>query len=231
MPASVLTDDFRQQLEQQRERLTTERSAIVQSVIDQATADIDRSLDHINALLGGVSTTSPANRASNGSNHSTLVESDDELEIESQPEDSPPQKRVTRKKAAASNNQKADTAPTSSPKSKSNIKVKSAVEPKGKTKSQSDKPFEAPKLKREFKDLTPAKALEQVMTAAPEQVFTTDEMIQLLFGSLDESVLPRTRQSVALMFSHGLRRNDYIKVQENPAQYKLNPDKETEPKE
>jgi hypothetical protein len=220
MPASVLTDDFRQQLEQQRQRLKTERSTIVQAAIDQATADIDLSLDYINALLGEPSATSPANRASNGSNQSALVES---LEETSTP------KRVPRKTAAASNTQKADkSAPISSAKSKSNIKVKSAVGTKGKAKSPSDKPFEAPKLKREFKDLTPAKAMEQVMIAAPEQVFTTDEMIQLLFGSLDDSVLPRTRQSVALMFSHGMRRQDYIKVQENPAQYKLNPEEETE---
>ncbi|MGV0027438.1 hypothetical protein [Phormidesmis priestleyi] len=228
MPSSVLTDDFRQQLEQQRERLTTERNAIVQSAIDQATADIDRSLDHINGLLGGASLTSPDNRASNGRIQATLGESD----FESETEDVSPQKRVPRKQAAASNNQKADkSASSSSPKSRSNIKVKSAVEPKGKAKSSSDKPFEAPKLKREFKDLTPAKAMEQVLIAAPEQAFTTDEMIQTLFGSLDESVLPRTRQSVALMFSHGMRRQDYIKVQENPAQYKLNPDKEAEPEQ
>ncbi len=223
MPASVLTDDFRQQLEQQRQRLTTERNAIVQSAIDQATADINLSLDHINALLGKSSVTSLANSASNGSNQSTLVESDLESEVESKPEEAVTQKRVPRKTAAA-NTQKS-VSPTSA-KSKSNIKVKS-VEPKGRAKS-SDKPFEAPKLKREFKDLTPAKAMEQVMIGAPDQIFTTDEMIQLLFGSLDDSVLPRTRQSVALMFSHGMRRKDYIKVQENPAQYKLNPERGAE---
>jgi hypothetical protein len=66
------------------------------------------------------------------------------------------------------------------------------------------------------------------MVASLDQTFTTDKMIEVLFGSLDDSVLPRTRQSVALMFSHGLRRQDYIKVQENPAQYRLNPDKRTE---
>ncbi|KAM3098074.1 hypothetical protein ACKFKG_06525 [Phormidesmis sp. 146-35] len=221
MSASVLTDDFRQLLEQQRERLTTERDAIVQSAIEQATTAIDRSLDHINALLGGAAVASPNNSASNGSSQASVVESLVE-EATSEPEEAPTQKRVPRKTAA--NTQKAGKAPDSSAKTKSNIKVKS-VEPKGKAKSSSDKPFEAPKLKREFKDLTPAKAMEQVLIASPDQVFTTDEMIQLLFGSLDESVLPRTRQSVALMFSHGLRRQDYIKVQENPAQYKLNPER------
>ncbi|KAM3102377.1 hypothetical protein ACKFKF_04810 [Phormidesmis sp. 146-12] len=44
-------------------------------------------------------------------------------------------------------------------------------------------------------------------------------MIEVLFGSLDDAVLPRTRQSVALMFSHGLRRRGYIKVQEDSAHY------------
>jgi hypothetical protein len=223
MPSSVLTDDFRQQLEQQRERLTTERSAIVQAALDQATADIDRSLDYINALLDGF-VASSTNRASNGSYQATS----NEVDVESETEDASPQRRVSRKQAAAFSNQKVDKPASTSLRNKSNIKVKSATESKGKARSQSDKPFEAPKLKREFKDLTPAKAMEQVMRAAPEQIFTTDEMIQVLFGSLDDSVLPRTRQSVALMFSHGLRRQDYIKVQENPAQYKLNPDQETE---
>ncbi|MBW4540675.1 MAG: hypothetical protein KME43_16225 [Myxacorys chilensis ATA2-1-KO14] len=57
-------------------------------------------------------------------------------------------------------------------------------------------------------------------------MFTTDERIDALYGSLDEAVLRRTRQSVALMFFYRLRRQDYIKAQEDPAQYKLNPERE-----
>lgn len=64
------------------------------------------------------------------------------------------------------------------------------------------------------------------MMSNPEQMFTTDERIDALYGSLDEAVLPRTRQSVALMFSYGLRRQDSIKAQEAPVHYKLNPERE-----
>ena len=52
MDFSVLTPDFRLQLQQQCDRLSSERDAIVQAAVEQATATIDASLAHINALLG-----------------------------------------------------------------------------------------------------------------------------------------------------------------------------------
>ena len=52
MDFSVLTPDFRLQLEQQCDRLSSERDAIVQAAVEHATATIDASLAHINALLG-----------------------------------------------------------------------------------------------------------------------------------------------------------------------------------
>jgi hypothetical protein len=223
MAVSVLTQDFRQQLEQQRDRLTQERDAIVQAAIDQATADLDRSLDHINGLLSSL----PA-PSSNGTNN-------DSIQTEPIEQDAPPatSKRTTQKQASQKGRKAAvktaEPAPTKSPGRRKTAKADPAIitQSTSKTKAKTEKKaFEAPKLKREFKDLSPAKALEQVMMSAPEQMFTTDEMIDVLYGALDESVLPRTRQSIALMFSHGLRRQDYIKTQEDPAHYKLNPERE-----
>jgi len=214
MPISVLTDDFRQQLAQQRDRLLHERSAIVQAVVDQVTANLDRTLDSINELLDE----SPMTPSTPGTNHRSIEATS------AHPVSAPPSKRVTQKRAATTN---ASASPQSSgfPSSKLSPNDKSTkAKPTPKTSESKPKltsekpPFDAPNLKREFKGLTPAKAMEQVMVASPDQTFTTDEMIDVLFGSLEDTVLPRTRQSVALMFSHGMRRQDYIKVQEDPAQ-------------
>ena len=59
MEFSVLTPDFRLQLEQQCDRLSSERDAIVQAAVEQATATIDTSLAHINALLGNTPQATP----------------------------------------------------------------------------------------------------------------------------------------------------------------------------
>ncbi|MGV0028184.1 hypothetical protein [Phormidesmis priestleyi] len=221
MPISVLTDDFRQQLAQQRDRLIHERSAIVQAVVDQVTADLDRTLDSINELLDE----SPMTPSTPGTNHRSIKATS------AHPVSAPtPSKRVTQKRAATAS-ASASPQPSGLPSSKLSPKGKSTkAKPAPKTSESKPKltseknPFDAPNLKREFQDLTPAKAMEQVMVASPDQTFTTDEMIDVLFGSLEDTVLPRTRQSVALMFSHGMRRQDYIKAQEDPTQYKLNPE-------
>ncbi|NJR52073.1 MAG: hypothetical protein HC780_23365 [Leptolyngbyaceae cyanobacterium CSU_1_3] len=252
MSSNVLTQDFRQQLEQQRDRLTHERSAIVQAVIDQATAAIDRSLDHINALLGNLAAVPSTTSLTNGSIQTSPIA---ELETPSLDSQSPtPKRRSTQKATAAAlkssnaiaqmpdgpakqvNQRKAaahkasSSAAKPSAKNQSSVMTKSAPisQSKGKAKSDTRKAFEAPKLKREFQDLTLAQAIERVMMQATERTFTTDEMIQTIYGALDESILPRTRQSVALTFAHGIRRKDYIKVQENPAQYQVNPERKTE---
>jgi hypothetical protein len=46
MDFSVLSPDFRLQLEQQRDRLASERDAIVQAAVEQATAMIDQYFGH-----------------------------------------------------------------------------------------------------------------------------------------------------------------------------------------
>jgi hypothetical protein len=252
MSSNVLTQDFRQQLEQQRDRLIHERDAIVQAVIDQATAAIDRSLDHINALLDNLAAAPSASSLTNGSIQTSPTSESESSSLAS--EESTPKRRSTQKAAASAlqssntiaqmpddqpakqvNKRKAaahktsSSAAKSSPRNQSSVMTKSAPlsQSKGRAKSDAKRVFDTPKLKREFQDLTLAQAIERVMLQATERTFTTDEMIQTVYGALDESILPRTRQSVALTFAHGIRRKDYIKVQENPAQYQVNPERQT----
>jgi uncharacterized membrane protein YdfJ with MMPL/SSD domain len=52
MNFSVLTSDFKKQLEQQRSRLLKERDGIVKAAVAQASQTVDANISHINALLG-----------------------------------------------------------------------------------------------------------------------------------------------------------------------------------
>ena len=58
MDFSVLTSDFKKQLEQQRSRLLKERDGIVKAAIAQAAQTVDVNIAHINALLGESSSAS-----------------------------------------------------------------------------------------------------------------------------------------------------------------------------
>ena len=68
--------------------------------------------------------------------------------------------------------------------------------------------------------MTPTEAITQVMNRAPSQVFDVDQMIAAIYGNVDEDLAPRTRQRVGVMMGHGARRGAFIKIQEDPAQYK-----------
>lgn len=203
MPSSILNNAFRQQLEQERSRLTNERDAIIQVAVEQATAEIDRALDYIDALLNAPQT----GEIQNGS-----------LQPEPTPKNNvAPAAKQPQKKAAAQ--KVAATAKQSSSPSESPAKGKAA-----KSKSASET-TETKALKSEFQNLTPAQAIEKVITKAPEQAFTTDEIIQSIYSPLEESAMPRVRQSVALMLSHGKRKGIYVKVQDDPAKFRANADK------
>lgn len=52
MDFSVLTSDFKKQLQQQRSRLLKERDGIVKAAVAQASQTVDENISHINALLG-----------------------------------------------------------------------------------------------------------------------------------------------------------------------------------
>ncbi len=52
MSYSILSDEARQQLEQERSRLSNDRETIIQTAVQQATAAIDFALQQLNSLLG-----------------------------------------------------------------------------------------------------------------------------------------------------------------------------------
>ena len=52
MSYSILSDQTRQHLEQERLRLSNDRETIIQTAVEQATAAIDLALQHLNSLLG-----------------------------------------------------------------------------------------------------------------------------------------------------------------------------------
>ena len=52
MSYSILSDEIRQQLEQERSRLSSDRETIIQTAVQQATAAIDLALQNLNSLLG-----------------------------------------------------------------------------------------------------------------------------------------------------------------------------------
>ena len=74
MDFSVLSSDFRLQLEQQCDRLSSERDAIVQAAVEQATATIDASLAHINALLGNAPQSPDVKPSAKGKQKKTIEE-------------------------------------------------------------------------------------------------------------------------------------------------------------
>lgn len=60
MAFSILAEDTRAKLEQERDRLINERDAIIEAAVTQATVEIDQTLQQINHLLGSDSPTETA---------------------------------------------------------------------------------------------------------------------------------------------------------------------------
>ena len=56
MSYSILSDETRQQLEQERSRLSNDRATIIEAAVQQATKAIDLALQQLNSLLGDEST-------------------------------------------------------------------------------------------------------------------------------------------------------------------------------
>jgi len=52
MSYSILSSEVKQQLEQERARLRSDREAIIQSAVQQATIAIDQALQQLDSLLG-----------------------------------------------------------------------------------------------------------------------------------------------------------------------------------
>ncbi len=191
---SVLSPDFKKQLEQQLTRLQKER----EDIISQAAQSVDTNISHINGLLGEVEVPeAPTKRVYN---RKTSEE---------------PEARIKRPY-----NRKQPTGIASepnSPKSKStSSKAKQAKAPKSKP-SLSD----FPSLKSDYASMTPAEAIVALLKAAPSQVFTVDEVIAGIYGTIDEAQMPKTRQRMGLILGHCARRQECMKVDREFSQYRF----------
>ena len=194
MDFSVLSPDFKKQLEQQLSRLQKER----EDIISQAAQSVDTNIAHINALLGEAEISeAPTKRVYNR-------KASEEPEVRT--------KRPYNRKQPTS-----IVSESNSPKSKSkSSKVKQVKAPKSKP-SLSD----FPALKSDYSSMTPAAAIVALLKTAPSQVFTVDEVIAGIYGAIDEAQMPKTRQRMGVTLGHCARRQECIKVDGEIAQYRF----------
>ncbi len=195
MEFSVLTPDFRFQLEQQCDRLSSERDAIVQAAVEQATATIDASLAHINALLGNAPQAPDVKPSTKGKQKKT-IEEESEVAAIALPID---RSEKVGKKTKASKAPKAPKQP----------KVKSA-------------PIDTPPLKSEFKDMDLPEAIPKVFKKDSGRIFSIDNVINELYGSIDSSIQAKTRQRIGVSLGHCAIRKVIVRVQSSPSLYQLN---------
>ncbi|MBD1846141.1 hypothetical protein H6F89_22525 [Cyanobacteria bacterium FACHB-63] len=205
MPYAILDQSVRQNLEQERDRLTSDRDAIIKQAVAAATSEIDKTLEYLNGLLGGEIAPS-----TNGKKIEIEVPAIAEV-AEVKP------KRKGRGKAKATEETKVETNDV--PEKKTRGK-KSEDAPKQKRNVKPPVPFDAT-MKRDFKGMTPAEAVYKVMSGSPSDTYTTDEMIEVLYGSLPSVNMPEARKRIALMMAHGMRKGTYEKVGENPSRFKI----------
>ena len=69
--------------------------------------------------------------------------------------------------------------------------------------------------------MTPAEAIVALLKAAPSQVFTVDEVIAGIYGTIDESQMPKTRQRMGVTLGHCARRQECVKVDGEISQYRF----------
>ena len=194
MDFSVLSPDFKKQLEQQLTRLQKER----EDIISQAAQSVDTNIGHINALLGEAEVSeAPTKRVYN-----RKTSEEPEVLIKR------PYNRKQPTTIAYESN---------APKSKSTAsKAKEVKAPKSKP-SLSD----FPALKSDYASMTPAAAIVALLKAAPSQVFTVDEVIAGIYGTIDEAQMPKTRQRMGVTLGHCARRQECIKVDGEISQYRF----------
>lgn len=212
MPYAILDQSVRSNLEQERDRLTSDRDAIIKAAVANATSEIDKTLEYLNGLLGG--TIAPeSNGAPEAAPAAPARKARGKAKApaaEAPAPEAPAKKGKAPAKAAAK-----AKAPAKAEKAE---KVEKTEKPKRNVKPSV--PFDAT-MKRDFKGLTPAEAVLKVMSDSPKDTFTTDEMIQILYGSLESEKMPEARKRVALMMAHGMRKGTYEKVGDNPSRFKI----------
>jgi hypothetical protein len=194
MDSSLLSSDFKVQLKKQRDRLVSRREAIIQEAIKYATGSIDANLAHIDNLL------SKATSASKAKITTTRGRPKKEKTEVSSPTASKSVVSATRSKAKE-------------PKSKTTAKSKQKA-----SVSQTD----APSLKPEFKDLKLAQAIPLVFKKDAGRIFSIDNVITALYGTVEPAVHAKTRQRIGVSLGHSAGREEIVKVQLNPAMYRLN---------
>ena len=201
MDFSVLSSDFRLQLEQQCDRLSSERDAIVQAAIAHATGTIDTSLAHINALLGNTPQATPDVKPSIKGKQKKAIAEETEVDAIVPVIDRP--EKVGKKPKASK------TANIEAPKTPKQPKVKSA-------------PVETPPLKSEFKDMDLPEAIPKVFKKDSGRIFSIDNVINELYGPIDPSIQAKTRQRIGVSLGHCAIRKVIVRVQSSPSLYQLN---------
>ncbi|MBN8559430.1 MAG: hypothetical protein J0L70_02790 [Leptolyngbya sp. UWPOB_LEPTO1] len=212
MPYAILDKSVRSNLEQERDRLKKDRASIIEAAVASATSEIDKTLEYLNGLLGGtIEPNGTAVVAAAPAAAPAAKKGRGKAKAAPAPAPAPaPAKKAPAAKAAKAPAAKAAKAPA----------AKAPKEEKPKRNVKPSVPFDAT-MKRDFKGLTPAEAVLKVMTDSPKDTFTTDEMIQILYGSLESEKMPEARKRVALMMAHGMRKGAYEKVGDNPSRFKI----------
>lgn len=210
MPYAILDNAVRQNLEQERDRLTSDRDSIIKEAVATATSEIDKTLEYLNGLLGGEIAPSTNGRKI-------------EIEVPAIAEiadiaEAKPKQRKGRGKAKAAPEETTTAAPEK--KTRGKKKTDDEAAPKKQRNVKPPVPFDAT-MKRDFKGMTPAEAVLKVLSGSPSDTFTTDEVIDILYGSLPSVTVPEARKRIALTLAHGMRKGTYEKVDENPSRFKI----------
>ncbi len=135
----------------------------------------------------------------------------------------------------ATNASKAKTTATRGRPKKETIDAEPiAATPRSKTKEPKSKPStknkqkatapqtDVPNLKPEFKDLKLAQAIPLVFKQDAGRIFSIDNVITALYGTVDPAVHAKTRQRIGVSLGHSAGRDEIVKVQMHPAMYRLN---------
>ncbi len=202
MDSSLLSPDFKLQLKKQRDRLITKRDAIIQDAIDNATEMIDANIAHIDNLLSKA-TSKAKTTATRGRPKKETIE----VEAKTTPTRGRPKK------------EKVEASPiTPTPRTKTkNSKAKLPAKTKP-TASQTD----GPNLKPEFKDLKLAQAIPLVFQKDAGRILSIDNVITALYGTVAPEIHAKTRQRIGVSLGHSAGRDEILKVQAQPAMYRLN---------
>ncbi len=190
------------------------------TIIESVTAEINRLIQHIDALLGSEGTAEV-----NGSVDAAVPTVDavvptvDAVVPTVDAAGTTKGRRKGKAKSTASGAVSSAKLQESAPSDSDEVAAPDDTQQK--RKRRKSKSFDAEDLKSEFKGLSAIDAMIQVLAKAGGQAFSTDEMIQQVYGEFEESEMPRARKSVAGVLARGARFNTFDKVQEKPARYKL----------